>query len=321
MKREYYTNHKEGKITPKLSDEIYEFDIKNNYINKIYMTQKKESDSYITPHQLPTITKYHSEYAPTKKEKTNSENISNSKFDISKEANIEELEIKKTEFQTNLPKDIESNENFEDFNMKYEFWDESYYDSSKPSLSSIKSRNKLAQFKEKVLNQPINISDLDQYKEGNLLVPLEKANDENYKILTIKKIKKPSFSNYKSAKKFQEDYYESRKSLDNLLNYSMIRKKKVCFTPQDVFFISLTFYDKNQNEYVFPLVRDDEIGISSYWQKPLIISNADEDVDSDDEQINIANAYVSEEIREAIIFLKKNGVDSISNLSRFNQSH
>ena len=42
MKREYYINHKEGKITPKLSDEIYEFDIKNNYINKIYMTQKKK---------------------------------------------------------------------------------------------------------------------------------------------------------------------------------------------------------------------------------------------------------------------------------------
>ena len=77
-----------------------------------------------------------------------------------------------------------------------------------------------------------NVIDLDfqellEYQEKNLPIPIEQKDDENYKILKIKEMKRLSMPPYKSVKKYGEEI-EAKYEKDFRINifYSYIKKKK-----------------------------------------------------------------------------------------------
>ena len=71
---------------------------------------------------------------------------------------------------------------------------------------------------------------------------------------------------------------------------------------------------KNKNrEKIFPLYKDQDIGVYEYWQVPLIENKIDEDNDSDEEQINLAKKVCELDLMEGIKYIKKNGMESLVN--------
>ena len=74
----------------------------------------------------------------------------------------------------------------------------------------------------------------------------------------------------------------------------------------------LEFTLKNgKKEQSFPLYKDNDIGIYEYWEVPLIESKADEDNDSDEEQINLAKKVCNLDLMEGIKYVQQNGIDDL----------
>ena len=69
----------------------------------------------------------------------------------------------------------------------------------KPSLTSLESKNFLDQYKEKT--KFLSYDELIKFQKEHLLIPIDKMNNEKYKILSIQKIKDKKNNLYKSAKK------------------------------------------------------------------------------------------------------------------------
>ena len=83
--------------------------------------------------------------------------------------------------------------------------------------------------------------------------------------------------------------------------------------------LHMTFY-KNEISEIFPLYRDDDIGIFEYWQSPLQETKVDEDIDTDDEQKKLAGKVCNRDISEGVSYVKKNGDNCINNLKFTNIS-
>lgn len=208
--------------------------------------------------------------------------------------------------------------------------------SSKPTLNTLSSRNKLYEYsqskryledqlefsvasKAKPINeQPISEYDeLIEWQKNHLPVPLEKKNDEKFKILKMKQMKRMSVPMNKSVKKYEDILPEYEKSFKNVLDYSAIKKKKVSHSTRKIYTSTLTCYNSKRKEVMFPLFTDSDIGIYEYWQAHIIDSKADEDVETDNEQLSIAGSYVIGEIKEAFDALRKDGADALVNFNRF----
>jgi hypothetical protein len=69
----------------------------------------------------------------------------------------------------------------------------------------------------------------------------------------------------------------------------------------------------NGKEYSFPLYKDDDIGINMFWQSHIIESLVDEDVDTDNDQLNVANLHGLVELKEGIQDLISRGWKTIRN--------
>ena len=167
------------------------------------------------------------------------------------------------------------------------------YSKIKPRLSLKDSRTKIKQLREKLYS----LSEEERLKEQEnfLAVPLNKMNDEKYKLLKMHNLKKKSLPEYKSCTKF-EDYY----------------KKKGVYSSTKDMILEINLKNKNK-EKDFPLYRDQDIGIYEYWQVQLIESKIDEDNDSDEEQINLAKKVCNLDLMEGINYIQKNGIDEILN--------
>jgi hypothetical protein len=199
--------------------------------------------------------------------------------------------------------------------------------SKKPNLNAKLSRNKMMQYKstldENALNELIQQRKklLISEQEKTLLVPLDKKDDDNFKLLTMKQIKKKSLPLYKSAKKVKENNIENRKELDEAIQYSNIRKKKIVHSVKKNIYIVQKLYDKDGMSKKFPLFTDQDIGVYKYWQAPLIESQADEDVDTDDEQLALAKRYSLIELKEGIERYFQNGNNDLSNSKYINTNN
>jgi hypothetical protein len=119
----------------------------------------------------------------------------------------------------------------------------------------------------------------------NLPVPEEKKDDEAFKILKIKEMRKKSLPPFKSVRAVDSYLLSNPKNnfengnntlikLINLdLNYSLVKKKKIVQSAKKVYSSVLTLTTPNPNRnYRFPIYRDNEIGINDYWQEHLIES-------------------------------------------------
>ena len=186
--------------------------------------------------------------------------------------------------------------------------DNIFFGESKPSLSSLESKNEMANFNKNQLKKNIILS-----QEKELLIPIEKKNDEKYKLLTIQKIK-DKFPPYKSAKRFDEEERKIfRNSLDEAEKYAILKKKKIIYSNKKDIFVFVSLFNNKEKEFKFPLFRDNDIGIYKYWQAKIVDSQVDEDDDTDDEQEKVAKYYCIKELKEAFEVLQDKGNKIVQN--------
>lgn len=181
---------------------------------------------------------------------------------------------------------------------------------NKPRLSLKDSRTKIKQLREKLYN--LTEEEKIREQENLLPVPLNKMNDEKYKLLKMHNLKKKSLPEYKSCTKFDEYYKPFEKTIDNKNEYFLLKKKKSVYSTAKHMILELNLSNKNK-EKSFPLYKDQDIGVYEYWQVPLIESKIDEDNDSDNEQINLATKVCNLDLYEGIKYVQQNGLNDILN--------
>ena len=185
--------------------------------------------------------------------------------------------------------------------------DNIFFGESKPSLTSLESKNEMINFNKNQLKNNL------LSEEKQLLIPIEKKNDEKYKLLTIQKIK-DKFPPYKSAKRFDEEERKIfRNSLDEAEKYAILKKKKIIYSNKKDIFVFVSLFNNNDEEFKFPLFRDNDIGIYKYWQAKIVDSQVDEDDDTDDEQERVAKYYCIKELKEAFEVLQDKGNKIVQN--------
>ena len=164
------------------------------------------------------------------------------------------------------------------------------------------------------------IQDLLKYQEQHLPVPIEEKNNENFKILTMKKMKRKSMPPNKSVRKFAEDIepeYEKEFRIQN--TFCKLLKRKVVHSMKRIY-SSLFILGKGKNQVQFMIFRDKDIGVYEYWQAHIHESHIDEDVETDEEQKNLAKCYTLGEIKESFMFIKnRNFEDTFINLNRYSK--
>ena len=181
--------------------------------------------------------------------------------------------------------------------------------SKKPRLSLKDSRTKLKQLRDK-LSPSLSEEEKIREQENFLPVPLNKMNDEKYKLLRMHHLKKKSLPEYKSCTKIEDYYKPFEKSLDKKNEYYLLKRKKGIYSNTKNMILEFTLKN-GKKEQSFPLYKDNDIGIYEYWEVPLIESKADEDNDSDEEQINLAKKVCNLDLMEGIKYVQQNGIDDI----------
>ena len=185
--------------------------------------------------------------------------------------------------------------------------DNIFFGESKPSLTSLESKNEMINFNKNQLKNNL------LSEEKQLLIPIEKKNDEKYKLLTIQKIKN-KFPPFKSAKRFEEEEKKIfRKALDEAEKYAILKKKKIIYSNKKDIFVIVSLFNNKDEEFKFPLFRDNDIGIYKYWQAKIVDSQVDEDDDTDDEQERVAKYYCIKELKEAFEVLQDKGNKIVQN--------
>ena len=173
--------------------------------------------------------------------------------------------------------------------------------------------------KNNILNEAIDeYQELILNQEKNLPVPIEKKNDEKYKLLKMRQMKRKSCPQNKSVRKYEDiinsDY---EKNLNTIRNYSNLKKKKMTQSTKKIYSSFIRFKDIKNDNHFFPSFSDKDIGIYEYWQTKIYETKNDEDIDTDDEQIKLAIFYCIGEIKEAFQYIIKNKKDSFINFNRF----
>ena len=182
------------------------------------------------------------------------------------------------------------------------------YEENKNSKENINNEN----------NEELNeYKKLLEFQEKNLLVPLEKKNDEIYKICKMKKIKRDSVPPNKSVRKFEDIQCDYEYKFKTNKTYSTIKKKRLSHSTKKFYVSTIKYTDDKGKEEEFLLFTDQDIGIFEYWQKDLIETTNDEDVNTDDEQLNLATNFTIGEIRECFKYIEQFGRNSFVNFNKF----
>ena len=266
----------------------------------------------------PKKNKYKDKNIDDSKEESLSEDY-NSKINIKEDANKISTNFS-TEFQTFSPhKQFINNENDNTLDTKLKnIYEDSFSNENlflkdimkKPKLSLKDSRTKLKELRDK-LNNYLSEEEIIKKQEELLPVPLEKKNDEKFKILKMHNLKRKSLPEYKSTQKY-EDYMSFEDSFNKKNEYYLLKKKKSVYSNTKIIKLKIYFHNKNK-EVMFPMFLDKDIGVYEYWQVPLIESKVDEDNDSDEEQIKLATKVCELDLNEGIKYLEKNGIESLYN--------
>jgi hypothetical protein len=164
----------------------------------------------------------------------------------------------------------------------------------------------------------LDFQELLEYQEKNLPIPIELKDNENYKILKIKEMKRLSMPPYKSVKKYGEEI-KAKYEKDFRINifYSSIKKKKPINSLKRLYSSNFPL-NKNKKEIErFMIFRDKDIGIYEYWQAHLHEIHIDEDIETDDEQKIIARNFCISEIKQAFDYINLNRNISFVNFNRY----
>ena len=162
------------------------------------------------------------------------------------------------------------------------------------------------------------LEELLKYQETHLPVPLSKKDNETFKILTMKKMKRISMPPNKSVRKFAEDIepkYEKEFRIHNA--FSTMKKKKPVHSTRKLYFSNFILTKNDEAAEQFMVFRDKDIGIYEYWQAHIHEAHNDEDVETDEDQKNVARNFSISEVKEGFEFIKNNGNDAFVNFNRY----
>jgi hypothetical protein len=199
-----------------------------------------------------------------------------------------------------------------------ELYNEIYNKEGKTNLSKILDNENNSNYNNNNLNDTIDeYQELLLNQEKNLPVPIEKKNDEKFKLMKMRQMKRKSFPANKSVRKYEDLENEYEKDLNTIVKYSNLKKKKLTQSTKKIYSSYIEFKDKNNNKQMFIVFSDRDIGIYEYWQNKIIESKNDEDIDTDNEQLKLAVSYSIGEINEAFDYICKNKKDAFVNFNRF----
>ena len=196
--------------------------------------------------------------------------------------------------------------------------------SSIEETTSIKKSEKIQEVKNSPAQESISESENDdyeellKYQEAHLPVPLSKKNNEQFKILKMKQMKRCSIPPNKSVRKFAEDMEPKYEKEFRILNaFSTMKKRKPVHSTRRIYSSNYFLYKKKGVTERFMVFRDKDIGIYEYWQAHLHEAHNDEDVESDEEQKILASNFSISEVKEGLEYIKNNGDDAFVNLNRY----
>ena len=147
-------------------------------------------------------------------------------------------------------------------------------------------------------------------------LPYCKKNDEQYKKNLISYIRNRIPGIDTGAKsvscpfaKYAENN-SNEKPKDDDIHFFFIKKKKKIYSTKKVFAAEKDLYNyclidgKNRVDYKHPkkfrFFFDNDIGFNHSWQSPLIVANGDDDVETDDEVLNMAEEKCMDDLIEGI---------------------
>ncbi len=173
---------------------------------------------------------------------------------------------------------------------------------------SLKSREKwktqTVQNTPKIQNPFIKFKEYDSNKEfSHEFIPREMLNNEAYKTLLCKKVfKNPKFKTNKTYTKEDfitlDDSDKLQKDFTSLIKRTKISSTKVLYSGQ----FNLCTHEKKMVSFNF--YRDEDIGMDEEWQKFIIESRVDEDVETDEETLEKLDQIVFNDLLEGINELK-----------------
>ena len=147
-------------------------------------------------------------------------------------------------------------------------------------------------------------------------LPYCKKNDELYKKNLISYIRNGALGIFNSAKSVSCLFAKytgnnsNEKPKDDELNFFLLKKKKKIYSNKKVFAAEKDLYTyclingKNRVDYSHPkkfrFFFDNDIGFNRSWQSPLIVANGDDDVETDDEVLNMAEEKCMDDLVEGI---------------------
>ena len=205
--------------------------------------------------------------------------------------------------------DIKNSEKENFFNQNDSLSDKNSENSDKNII------NEVAKDEEDSIN---NIDGLIKYQESHLPVPIKEKDNENFKILTMKKMKRKTMPPNKSVRKFAEDRepnYEKEFRITN--SFCKLLKRKVVHSSRRIY-SSNFLLNKGKKQVNFKIFRDKDIGVYEYWQTHIHESHIDEDVETDEEQKSLAKCFTLGEIKEAMMAIKNgNYEDTFINFNRY----
>ena len=185
-------------------------------------------------------------------------------------------------------------------------------------FTSTDTKSPILEDKEETQNE-MDIEELLKIQESNLPVPIKRKDDENFKILTMRKMKRKTMPPNKSVRKFAEDIeplYEKEFRIQK--NYCHLLKRKMVHSLRRIYSSNFVL-KKGRKEYNFMIFTDKDIGIYEYWQAHIHETQNDEDFDTDEEQKKLAKCFTLGELKEALVYVKdKSFEDCFVNFNRFN---
>ena len=145
------------------------------------------------------------------------------------------------------------------------------------------------------LHENIERSKCKKEEISHIYLPRKYKDDEEYKSNLYKYLKADNRKN-----NMRERGNKTKILMDIKNNYDNISKKRKSFSVKKRELNKIVFFDKNI-ESSFNLFKDDNIGIEKGWQLPIIYQKYDNDIDSDEEQINNGKEKMMYDLRIAII--------------------
>jgi hypothetical protein len=164
------------------------------------------------------------------------------------------------------------------------------------------------------LHKNLNSSPSSQFPNliSHEYLPLQYKNDEQYKLKLYKFIRPSKFSDSRTATCKYAEYSRNALHFDgNITKYEnmfcVYRKHKRVNSCRKPYQSEQVLYDgKNVNR--FRMFLDKDIGFNYKWQRPIHTSenNEDEDVETDNEQRELAERYCVMEIDDGIKMFNRN---------------